>query len=177
MTDDNDLDVMAMRLAAKGRIEAFADIVGRHQNILMNFFRRLGADTGIAEDLVQETFIRLYKWRDRYQASAKFKTFLFTLARHAWVDFIRKQSRRIKPVSNEAIADVKDNKNISAAAILHLDVTDALSKLSEKMRTVVVLNIYHGLTYKEIGEVLDIPEGTVKSRMFKALRLLREWLE
>ncbi len=177
LPESNDLDIRAMQLAAAGDVEAFGGIVGRHQNILLNFFRRLGADTDKAEDLVQETFVRLYQWRKRYRPTAKFNTFLFTLARHAWVDFLRKEARTVKVVNNEVPEDVKGRDDISGEVGRHLDVLAALNKLSDKMRAVVVLNVYHGLNYREIGEVLDIPEGTVKSRMFQALRLLRGFLE
>jgi len=165
-----------MRRTAAGEIEAFGELVRRHQNNLLNFFRHLGAHMDKAEDLTQETFLRLYQWRQRYEPTARFKTFLFTLARHAWVDSLRKEARTVRTAGGELPEYVPDARAHPEHAQTHLDIREALAALSEKLRAVVVLNVYHGLAYKEIGEILEIPEGTVKSRMFQALRQLRSLL-
>ncbi len=172
----NALDVEAMASTAQGDLEAFCGIVRRNQNALLNFFRRLGAHHHRAEDLVQETFLRLYQWRLRYRPSARFATFLFTLARHVWVDDLRKQKRTVRTVTEEGRLPAIATKGQGSAVERRLDIQAALQRLSEKLRSVVVLNVYHGLNYREIGEVLEIPEGTVKSRMFQALRQLRPHL-
>ncbi len=166
-----------MQRTAEGDEEAFCDIIHRHQNALLNFFCRMGASRSSAEDLAQETFLRLYKWRKRYKPSAKFTTFLYTLARHAWADHLRKVMRSPKTVGESAAEDAVHPESGSMTADQHMDIQAALGKLSEKLRSVVVLNVYRGLAYKEIGKILEIPEGTVKSRMFLALRELRTHLQ
>ena len=166
-------DVDLMRLSRAGEMEAFSALVHRHQSALLNFFLRLGADAHGAEDCAQETFLRLYRCRGHYQPSAPFRSFLFTLARHSWVDWYRRAARR------EA-ADI-DRLEICApesasGTDARLDLRSALLTLPEHLRWVIALSTDEGLSYAEIGAVLGIPVGTVKSRMFHALKKLRETL-
>lgn len=177
MSDTNRADIDAMLRTARGNEEAFGELIHRHQNPLLNFFRRLGATTETAEDLVQDTFLRLYQWRTRYEPKAKFRTFLYMLARHAWADHLRKRMRRPKLNGAQDLDQAPHPRGGSEASDRRMDIQGALGKLSEKLRSVVVLNVYQGLAYREIAEALDIPEGTVKSRMFLALRELRGHLE
>ena len=169
-TAPTDIELMA-RLAAGDR-EALGEIIRRHQRPLVNFFRRMGARTHEVEDLAQETFLRLYEYRERYRPTGKFTNFLFVLARHAWADLGRKSLRT--PVADEEAVAAFPVPSRLEGADARLDVQQALTTLSDKLRIVVVLNIYQHLTYAEIAEVLDLPLGTVKSRMFLAMRELRE---
>ena len=127
-----------------------------------------------AEDLAQETFIRLFKYRFRYKPRAKFTTFLYLLARQVWIDTLRKGKRKQEfeerfREHTEVVTQPghADNGQLASAE-------QALHRLPEPMRLVVVMSIHQGLKYAEIAEVLKVPEGTVKSRMFNALRRLRE---
>ena len=170
--DDREL----MALVKNGRKEAFVVLVRRHQNPLLNFFRGLGVYND-AEDLVQDTFIRLYKYRERYKPTAKLTTFLYLLARQVRIDMLRKMRRREEfkdTLIEESLANEKAAKGGSKKTI---DVESALEKLPETMRSVVVLNIYQSLKYQEIAAVLEIPLGTVKSRMFQALRRLKDMID
>jgi RNA polymerase sigma-70 factor, ECF subfamily len=156
-----------------GEQAAFAILIQRHQTPLLNFFLRLGANSD-AEDLVQEVFLRVYRYRDRYVHNAKFTTFLYILARHAWADRWRKhlrmkriEERAKQEMPNESDGDLEQVRNA-------LDVQQALARLPDKLRMVLIMSIYQGLRYDEIAEVLQIPTGTVKSRMFLAMSQLKE---
>lgn len=169
-------DHKLMKLAGAGRKRAFSALVHRYQQPLLNFFVRLGAYIDKAEDLVQETFIRVYNYRDRYEPDARFTTFLYTLARHVWIDELRRVNRKRRfevQVDGDPLGECGGHIKQTD---LEMDVQLALERLSEKLRIVVVLNIYQGLKYKEIAEVLDIPIGTVKSRMSIALNNIEEEL-
>jgi RNA polymerase sigma-70 factor (ECF subfamily) len=153
--------------------EALRELVKRHQGLLMNFFLRTGAES-YAEDLVQETFVRLYGYRKRYRPLAKFTTFLHTLARHVWIDHVRKRGRWMRLLvawSNHA--PVQDERSASAASH-RMDAERLLGTLSEEMRSVVVLVFYQGLSHQDAAEVLGVPVGTIKSRMFNALSRMRD---
>jgi RNA polymerase sigma-70 factor (ECF subfamily) len=170
--DDTDL----MRMVREGRREAFECLVRRHQQPLLNFFHRMGVPMH-AEDMTQETLVRVFNYRDRYKPSAKFTTFLYTVARHVFLDERRKAKRMslfAERTRNEAQASRDGGLREMSA---RLDVQAALERLPEKLRAVVVLNAQQGLKYDEIAGVLDIPVGTVKSRMFFALRQLREMFD
>lgn len=173
MHDEPD-DFELMRCLRTGDPEAMAFLVRRHQGPLLNFFRRMGACTD-AEDAVQETFIRVYNYRDRYRPTAKFTTFLYTVARHVRNDLLRKVMRREALVERmSAEPEATPQAPGPAGVAWRLDIHAALAQLPEKLRGVVVLGVYQGLRQEEIAAVLDIPLGTVKSRMFNALERLKE---
>lgn len=163
-----------MRLARLGNREAFTGLVRRHQKALMNFFFRLGADVDGAEDCAQETFLRLFRSLDRYRPRAPFGAFLYTIARHSWVDRCRRAARHeaepldtLEQGSPGAGDGSRDDR---------LDLRQALAALPEHLRMVVILSVDQGLSYAEIAAVLEIPLGTVKSRMHFAIRRLQEAL-
>jgi len=156
---------------AKRSEEAFATLIRRYQKTLLNLFYWLGADIYEAEDLVQETFLKLFRYRRRYRPSASLKTFLCTLAYRTWVDARRKAQRRASAVEESVTEHIQHPPPDYAE-----DVRNALAQLSDKLRSVLVLNIYQNMKYQEIAEVLDIPVGTVKSRIHLAIKQMREAL-
>jgi RNA polymerase sigma-70 factor (ECF subfamily) len=159
----------------RGR-DAFVVLVRRHQKSLLNFFRRMGARSHEVEDMAQETFLRVFNYRDRYEPTGKFTNFLFVLARHVWADAGRRAQRRPEVLSETLDEGPAPDERGVTRAEARLDVDAALARLSEKLRAVVVLSVYQGLEYSRIAEVLEIPVGTVKSRMHLAMRQLREAL-
>ena len=174
---NNVSDAELMSMAAAGRDEAFREIVLRYQNILLNFFLRKCVSYSDGQDLAQRTFLRLWRYRGRYSPQAKFTTFLFLLAGQEAVDFFRAEGRRAgleEGFAHEAdvAADVKE----PAAPAEGEDVRRAVARLPEGLRDVVELGVFQDLPYAEVGKILKIPVGTVKSRMFNALRKLKELL-
>ena len=175
MNDVPDAELMSM--AAAGRDEAFCEIVLRYQNILLNFFLRKCVSYSDGQDLAQRTFLRLWRYRGRYSPQAKFTTFLFLLAGQEAVDFFRAEGRRAgleEGLAHEA--DVAADVNEPAAPAEGEDVRRAVARLPEGLRDVVELGVFQDLPYAEVGKILKIPVGTVKSRMFNALRKLKELL-
>ena len=144
---------------------------------LLNFFWRQGVKESEGEDLVQETYLRLWKYRGEYEPTAKLSTFLFLLARQVRIDALRRQTRR------EAREESWGMESSSSAAPdvgrvdAREDVRWALAKLSEPLREVVELGVFQDLPYAEVGAILGIPVGTVKSRMSNALKKLKEVLD
>lgn len=168
-------DPEIMRLVKQGRQEAFVTLVRRHQNSLLNFFRAMGVHTD-TEDMVQDTFVRLFKYRRRYKPTAKFTTFLYLLARQVRIDALRKEKRRDNLTQGFTRESAVREHVPAVPRTPEFDIEAALNSLSDGMRAVVVLNIYQGLNYEEVAKTLDIPLGTVKSRMFQALHKMREFL-
>lgn len=159
--------------------DAFAVLVKRHQKMLLNFFARSGVQYD-CEDLVQQTFLRLYRYRERYTPTAKVTTFLFLLARQVWIDELRRRKRHERLVDGLAAEPHPEHVAPLAAdagAAGGLDLAAALAALPEGLRQVVELGVYQDLPYAEVAQILAIPVGTVKSRMFNALAKLREYLE
>ena len=159
--------------------DAFAVLVKRHQKMLLNFFARSGVQYD-CEDLVQQTFLRLYRYRERYVATAKFTTFLFLLARQVWIDELRRRKRQERLAAGLAAEPPPEHAAPVAADMTAsggMDLERALAALPEGMRQVVELGVYQELPYAEVAEILGIPVGTVKSRMFNALAKMRAFLE
>lgn len=169
-------DAVLMRRIAEEDPAALRLLVERHQGALMNYFVRSGAESH-AEDLVQETFIRLYRYRHRYRPVARLTTFLYTLARHVWIDHVRRRGRVGRLLKEWAVVQPTEDAQSAGRAARRMDAERAVRGLPDAMREVVVLVFYQGLSYPEVAEVLDIPVGTVKSRMFHALRQLRDDLK
>ena len=170
-----DLDAELMLEAARGSDGAFATLLRHHQHALVNFFVRMGA-THDGEDLAQETFVRLYRYRAQYRPAARFSTFLYHLARHVWADRGRK-ILRIERLNAEYERDLRIQENTAREPEGNgVDVQTALAQLSPKLREVIVLNFYQGLRYQEVADVLEIPLGTVKSRINLAIAALKEIL-
>ena len=139
---------------------------------LLNFFARQGVSNDEGEDLVQETYLRLWKYRGKYKPNAKLSTFLFLIARQVRIDALRRQTRRTQREESWGAdcqtTEVTPNMGVSE------DVTWALSRLSLPLREVVELGVLCDMPYAEIAGLLKIPVGTVKSRMSNALKKLKE---
>ncbi len=166
-------DFALMALVRAEREEAFRALVLRHQRPLLNYFVRLGASSH-GEDLAQETFLRLWNYRKKYRPTAKFTTFLYTLARHVWLDYVRRQVR-FKLFADRYRREMPAATDGGLGRLRRqLDVQAALDRLSPKLRDVLVLAVHQGLSYDEIAAIVRIPVGTVKSRVFNALAALQE---
>lgn len=144
----------------------------KYRKNLLNFFWRNGVSHFEGEDLVQETYLRLWNYRDRYEKTAKLRTFLFLLARQVWLDALRRRTRREH--REERWGNEQPVVAVPTGLGMREDARWALSQLGEPLREVVELGIFQDLPYAEIAEILSIPVGTVKSRMFNALKKLKE---
>lgn len=170
-----------------GNVNAFNELVTRHQEPLINFFFRLTWDHQASEDHAQEVFLRVFRHAGTYEPQAKFTTFLYRIARNLWIDRTRSAGAAPKTLSlDQATAD--DDQRMSATLASdapgveeeaeNREMVEALRKaierLPEEQRMVIVLAEHQGMKYEQISEVLDIPVGTVKSRMHAAVAKLRE---
>ena len=147
------------------------DEARKFEKNLLNFFWRQGVSSSEGEDLVQETYLRLWKYRRDYKPSAKLSTFLFLMARQVRIDALRRESRRASREENWG----KDQPTVqSAGDSVREDIRWAVAQLSEPLRETVELGVFQDLPYAEVAEILRIPVGTVKSRMSNALKKLKE---
>ena len=143
---------------------------------LLNFFWRQGVSHSEGEDLVQETYLRLWKYRREYKPTAKLSTFLFLMARQVRIDALRRQTRRENRDEKWGKGEAVPSRGSAVTSRIDAreDVRWALAKLSEPLRDVIELGVFQDLPYAEVAEVLGIPVGTVKSRMHNALKELKE---
>ncbi|MBI3858115.1 MAG: sigma-70 family RNA polymerase sigma factor [Planctomycetes bacterium] len=193
MKDDwSQKDDAALLAAVKeGELGAFTALVGRHQRSLINFFYHLCWDRQASEDGAQEVFLRIYSHLDSYEPQAKFTTFLFRIARNLWIDRMRTAAVHGKPLSlqsegggageGRALQDRVASKAASPVDILaRREQQDALRRaidqLPDEQKAVVILSEIQGMKYQDIGEILGVPVGTVKSRMHTAMDKLKDLL-
>ena len=173
-----------------GKLGAFTALVDRHQRSLINFFYHLGWDRQVAEDCAQEVFLRLHKHLATYEPEAKFTTFLYRVARNLWIDRLRSAAVHGKVVSLEATGGPGEERTLrervssggpSPVDILSRRETEeslkrAIDLLPDDQKTVLVLSEMQGLKYQDIASILEIPIGTVKSRMHTAMEKLKEMM-
>jgi RNA polymerase sigma-70 factor, ECF subfamily len=165
--------------------QAFAQLVKRWEKPIQSLCARMTGDVHRGEDLAQETFSRIYAKRKEYEPSGKFSTFIWRVALNISYDELRKISRRGEMTLDE---DEESGRGETIGVddrtpelrLVEQEQADmvraALLKLGEPYRAVVVMRHYEGLKFREIAEVLQIPEGTVKSRMAEALSQLNKIL-
>ncbi|MHC4953942.1 MAG: RNA polymerase sigma factor [Planctomycetota bacterium] len=166
-------------------VKAFELLYARYSHPLINFFYQMCFDRVASEDYVQETFLRVWRARAGYRPIGKVSTWLFQIAKHYWFNEREKQKRRPfhKVTGGEDAqaqwGNVEDGRGDSApeavasASETELAIEKAVAGLSDKLRAVFVLARYRSLPYAEIAEILEIPVGTVKSRMSLAEQRLR----
>jgi RNA polymerase sigma-70 factor, ECF subfamily len=180
---DEDLMVMYQQ----GEVRAFEVLLGRHRKSVYNFILRFVGDKETAEDLLQETFMRVIKGADAYKRQAKFTTWLYTIARNLCVDQTRRRKHR-RHASLDAPMDTSDDSGSLMDVIasgemasdrksvnkeLFATMQRAIAGLSEEQREVFLMREFLDLPFKQIAEVVGVPENTVKSRMRYALEKLR----
>lgn len=157
--------------AAAGDPWAFEEIVRRYQGPVWRFLCRHLGDPDLAQDVAQETFVRVHRGLPGFDGRSKLTTWMFQIARNAAVDAQRAAQRRARLVA------VADPPRPVPDASLGAELQAALDTLPPKLREALLLVEVTGLTYREAAEVLDAPEGTVKSRVFHARDRLVRWME
>lgn len=180
-----------MQRFVAGDESAFRLLVERHRAHLVNFLYRLVWDKDLAEDMAQDVFCKLVVRREQFKAeSGSFKTYMFRIAKNLWIDKCRKDGRRPRELSLSLPGDgedappfsdrVVDRYRTPRTAFEKSEVMEAIQQairaLPEDQQMVFNLSEGQGLKYTEIATVLDIPLGTVKSRLHLAVKKLRNAL-
>jgi RNA polymerase sigma-70 factor (ECF subfamily) len=187
----DDSDESLMLRYRDGDVRAFELLVTRHRKALFNFILRFVRDTAAAEDVTQETFLRLVKGADAYERQAKFTTWLYTIARNLCVDAARRGKHRKAASLDAPLGDEDGSASLldlvpdGAAGVdrqaqsreLAVRLRQAIEALPDEQREIFLLREVADLQFNEIANVIGCPENTVKSRMRYALEKLREALE
>ena len=167
-------DSQLMEEVRDGKVEKLAVLFEKHHVSLYNFFLRLTGNTGSSEDLVQEVFCRILKYRSTYKGESKFTTWLYQIARNAHIDFLRKRKEEypLEEQWREA-----ESQEPSPTEMLERDreiviMRQALAKLPLKKREVLVLSRFQNLKYREIADLLDCHIGSVKANVHRAIKEL-----
>jgi RNA polymerase sigma-70 factor (ECF subfamily) len=183
-----DADIMLR--AKTGDESAFAYLVQKYRRPMVSFMYRMSHNAAAAEDLAQEVFLRVYRSRTSYEASAKFTTWLYRIATNLAVNHAR-DTRHERPENMASLdepdeetgttMDVADGSLTAEQQILRRERMDAIRQkvqaLPERQRMAVIMHKYQQMDYKQIGEVLKLSESATKSLLFRAYETLREQLK
>jgi len=170
----------------QGDIKAFNEIVRRYKDPLLNFVYRFLGNRTESEDIVQETFLRVFRNKHAYRKVAKFSTWIYTIAGNLAKTELRKRKKRnLFSISDIGYED-KDyeisDESLSPEKTVNSNMYDEIiqkeiQKLSPKFREVIILRDIQELSYEEISKIIKIPIGTVKSRVNRARLRLQEQLK
>jgi RNA polymerase sigma-70 factor (ECF subfamily) len=152
-----------------------------HLDVLYRVALRLTGSPSDADDLVQETMLKAYRAWDQYEKGTNAKAWLLTILRHAFINEYRRKVRHPETVDLDAIepfavfAEVQDEDPQGAFfdRIVDDEVLRAIDQLPEAFRETLVLSDVEGMSYQEIAQILEVPIGTVKSRLFRARQMLQ----
>lgn len=158
-----------------------------HMDLLYNFARRMTNNASDADDLVQETYLKAFRFWDKYEKGTNIRAWLFRILKNSYINRYRKETKEPETLDYDYVknfyntvrhegTDPNDLQESVFGNLLDDDVAEAVASLPEDFRTVVILCDIEGLTYEEIAEFVDCPLGTVRSRLHRGRKLLRSML-
>ena len=158
--------------AAREQPDAFGELVRRHQSFVFGAALRVTRDASLAEAVAQETFFRAYRNLTKFRGESKLRTWLYRIATNLAIDLVGR--RRDMPMAD--LPETPSPQSSSAVVELRVqsaELREALGNLPNTLRDPLVLREYHGFTYEEIADKLDVPLNTVRTRIFRGKAALR----
>ncbi|MEX0994337.1 MAG: sigma-70 family RNA polymerase sigma factor [Balneolaceae bacterium] len=167
--------------------EDFDEEIIPHLDALYNFALRLTTDPNDAEDLVQDTIVKAYRFFDSYEKGTNAKAWLFRILKNSYINNYRKKSKKPQQVDYDEVStfyetiraertDTSDLEDKMFRELIDDDISNALEEIPEDFRTVVLLCDVEDFTYEEIANMLDVPIGTIRSRLHRGRNLLKAQL-
>lgn len=170
-----DADYALVKHCLRGEPRAFEQLVDKYQKPIFNVAYRMVRDYDDAEDIAQNAFVKAYENLSAYNPKHKFFSWLYRMAVNEALNFL-KQKNRLQGLSEDLQAGEQSPDKRYEEAELSESLHDALMELKVDHRAAIVLKHFEDLSYRDIGYILEIPEKTVKSRLFTARQLLRDIL-
>ena len=154
-----------------------------HLDAVYNFALRMTGDEDDADDLVQETYLKAFRFFDKFENGTNCKAWLFRILKNSFINDYRKTTKEPNKVDYDDIQNFYENIKADEVETQHYEedafsnllddeISKAISELPEDFRTVVILSDIEGFTYEEIADFVDIPVGTVRSRLHRARKML-----
>lgn len=165
-----------VQAAAGGDAAAFASLVRHYEDHLRRFLVHYLGDASLAEDVAQDTFVRVYRGLPSFSFRSGLSSWVFQIARNCAIDALRSRRRRERIVAAVTPVRAEEGRSREATPSASAEVAAAVASLGDKAREALLLVEVYGLTYREAGEVLGTAEGTVKSRVHQARRELARWM-
>ncbi len=185
MAIESDLELMLR--VREGDAASFEILLRRYRLPLVSYFRRMVRDQGLAEDLAQEVFLRVYKSRERYQPEARFTTWMYRIATNLALNAIRDRRDEVSDTASDdseggpVLERFVDPCPTVEQQLIQSDrerlIRQAVEALPENQRAAVILHKYQDVDYRQIAGILSVSESAVKSLLFRAYETLRVRLE
>ncbi len=159
-----------------------------HIDSMYNFAYRLAFDEDDAKDLVQETYLKAFRFINSFEQGTNAKAWLFRILKNSFINDFRKRSKEPSKVDYQEVetfynsedTEISATTDLRVETVQHMigdEISNALNSLAVDFRTVIILCDLEGFTYEEMAKILDIPIGTVRSRLHRARNLLKEKLQ
>jgi RNA polymerase sigma-70 factor (ECF subfamily) len=180
-----DKEYLLIKKCKKGNIDAFQELIEKYQKTVYNIAFRMLKNPEDAMDISQEALIKVYKSIKSFDFKSSFSTWLYKIVVNTCIDFLRKKKSKVYSIDNpiktddgEIKREISDSTN-APETLLDKKITkelvyNAINKLDDSHRTVIILRDIQGFSYQEISEILDCSLGTVKSRINRARNSLKE---
>jgi RNA polymerase sigma-70 factor (ECF subfamily) len=184
-----DLDAQLMLRVREGDNDCFRVLLEKHRNPLVHFLQRMVQDGGASEELAQEVFLRIYRSRSSYEPSAKFTTWMFRIASHLALNWLRDErheraAERLDAgrsgedssgrVAARELPDLRPSAEQGLVSEIRLqEIRDSIASLPAKQRAAVLMHKYEEMEYSQIAHALECSESAVKSLLFRAYETLR----
>lgn len=176
------------RYSEREKVEIFDNEFLPQIDSMYNFAYRLTYDEDDAKDLVQETYLKAFRFIDSFQRGTNAKAWLFRILKNSFINDFRKKSKQPSKVDYQEVETYYNSEGVDESITTDLrveavqdmigdEVSNALNSLAVDFRTVIILCDLEGFTYEEMAKILDIPIGTVRSRLHRARNLLKEKLK
>lgn len=169
--------------AIEGREDGFEELVRRYQRPIAAYVYRMVGNYDAALDLTQEVFIKVYSSLERYRSEFKFSTWIYKIAHNASVDYLRRSASREQALTSEVDGEEREitvmSRKLSpeqeyAMEERRAEIERVVRQLPAVYRELIILRHQHDLSYDEIAEVMSLPLGTVKNRLFRAREMMRQ---
>jgi RNA polymerase sigma factor (sigma-70 family) len=180
-------EVIRQQYSEKEKLSIFNQEFMPHINAMYNFAYRLTLDSDDAKDLLQDTYLKAYRFIDSFQKGTNAKAWLFRILKNSFINDYRKKSKEPSKVDYQEVetfynsddVDQQITPDLRVEALQDMigdEISVALNSLDVDFRTVIILCDLEGFKYEEMAKILDIPIGTVRSRLHRARNLLKEKL-
>ncbi len=183
-----DQDATLVRWALQGDVDAFAEIVKRYESAVVNYIYWMVLNRDDALDIAQIVFFKVYQSLEKYNPEFKFSSWLFTVAKNCTIDTLRKNPKNLISL-DEVMGEEETGTGIQVEDLespspernylnkeLGIQMATAMNELPVAYREVIVLRHLQDKTYEEMSDILELPLGTIKNRLFRAREILKEIL-
>lgn len=181
-------DMSIRNYSKKQKEEVFEQEFLPHIDSMYNFAYRLTFEEDDAKDLVQDTYLKAFRFIDSFERGTNAKAWLFRILKNSFINDFRKKSKQPSKVDYNEVESYYNSEDVDETittdlrveTVQHMigdEITNALNALDVDFRTVIILCDLEGFTYEEMAKILNIPIGTVRSRLHRARNLLKEKLK